>query len=143
METWGKYGQMDPFQSIYDVCPYALFIVKKSNRLMQLVFQMTVRMASCAELSSNSKEIEEIQRLYWDLERSATPTALLLPWFPGPAKKRKEQSTKELYTKIHDYVELRRNAAVPSSDAIDVLLEQGSPDAEIIQVSQQPSQEQK
>jgi sterol 14-demethylase len=116
METWGKHGQMDPFQSIYD-----------------LVFQMTVRMATCAELSSNLKDIEEIQRLYWDLEKSVTPTALLLPWFPGPAKKRKEQSTKGLYMKLRDYVELRRNAAVPSSDAIDVLLGQGLPDAEIIQ----------
>ncbi|KAF8815722.1 cytochrome P450 [Phlegmacium glaucopus] len=115
MKTWGKQGQMDPFKSIYD-----------------LVFQMTVRMASCAELSDNFKAIEEIQALYWTLEKSATPTVLLLPWFPGPAKKRKEQATKDLFIKLHDYVELRRNAAVPSSDAIDVLLEEGLSTPDIV-----------
>ena len=96
---------------------------------------MTVRMASCAELGADFKSIEEIQGLYWQLEKSATPTAQLLPWFPGPAKKRKERATKALFTKLHDYVELRRDAAVPSSDSIDVLLGQGVPTSEIVEVS--------
>ena len=94
-------------------------------------------MATCVELSNDLKAIEEIQALYWTLEKSATPTALLLPWFPGPAKKRKEQATKDLYIKLQDYVELRRNAVVPSSDAIDVLLEQGLTTAKIVGVSHQ------
>ena len=97
---------------------------------------MTVRMASCAELAADFKTVEEIQGLYWQLEQSATPTALLLPWFPGPAKKRKERVTKALYTKLYDHVELRKNAAVPSSDAIDVLLGQGVPTSDIVEVSQ-------
>ena len=96
---------------------------------------MTVRMASCAELGADFKAIEEIQGLYWQLEKSATPTALLLPWFPGPAKKRKERVTMALFTKLHDYVELRKNAAVPSSDSIDILLGQGVLTTEIVQVS--------
>ena len=97
---------------------------------------MTVRMTSCAELAADFKTVEEIQGLYWQLEKSATPTALLLPWFPGPAKKRKERVTKALFTKLHNYVELRKNAAVPSSDSIDVLLGQGVPTSEIVEVSQ-------
>ena len=92
-------------------------------------------MATCAELSDNFKAIEEIQVLYWKLEKSATPTALLLPWFPGPAKRRREQATKDLYIKLQDYVELRRDAQVPSSDAFDVLLGQGMPISEIVEVS--------
>jgi sterol 14-demethylase len=93
-------------------------------------------MASCAELGDDFNSVEEIQGLYWQLEKSATVTAVLLPWFPGPAKKRKERVTKALYTKLHDYVELRKNAAVPSSDSIDVLLGQGVPTSEIVEVSQ-------
>ena len=96
---------------------------------------MTVRMVTCAELGADFETIEEIQRLYWQLEKSATPTVLLLPWFPGPAKKRKEQATKALFLKLYDYVELRKNAAVPSSDSIDVLLGQGLPTSEIVEVS--------
>ena len=97
---------------------------------------MTVRMATCAELAADFKTIEEIQELYWQLEKSSTPTALLLPWFPGPARKRRERVTKALFTKLHDYVELRKNAAVPSSDTIDVLLGQGVPTSETVEVSQ-------
>ena len=96
---------------------------------------MTVRMTSCAELAADPKALEDIQKLYWQLEKSCTPTAMLLPWFPGPAKKRKERVTKALYTKLHDYVDLRKDAAVPSSDTIDVLLGQGVPTSEIVQVS--------
>ena len=96
---------------------------------------MTVRMASCAELSSNIKEVEEIQNLYWTLENSSTPTSLLLPWFPGSAKRRRQVATKELYTKLERYVEMRRNATVPSSDAIDILLAQGAGNQEIVGVS--------
>ena len=99
---------------------------------------MTVRMATCAELSENLQEVEEVQRMYWQLEKSATPTALLLPWFPGPAKRRKEKVTKDLYTKLYDYVDRRKNATTPTSDAFDVLLAEGLPHTEILEVSRQP-----
>ena len=76
------------------VVPEIHLLSEESNIIfLYLVFQMTVRMASCAELAADFKVIEEIQSLYWQLEKSATPTTLLLPWFPGPAKKRKERVT--------------------------------------------------
>ena len=101
----------------------------------KLVFQMTVRMASCDELARNTEEIEKIQELYWTLEKSATPIALLLPWFPGRAKKAKEVATRELYMKFNHYVDLRREAKVPTTDAIDILIGQGHSNPDIIQVS--------
>ncbi|KAJ3517128.1 hypothetical protein NLJ89_g699 [Agrocybe chaxingu] len=116
MIGWGKKGRFDPFKNIYD-----------------LVFQMTVRMASCSELAKDRATLDELQKLYWQLEKSSTPTALLLPWFPGPAKKRKRTATKELFTKIYDIVEARRKAAVPSSDAVDVLLGQGQSTTEVVE----------
>lgn len=79
--------------------------------------------------------VKEIQRLYLSLEKSCTPAALLLPWFPGPAKRRKDRVTKELYMTLYGYVEQRRSAAVPSSDAFDVLLAQGLPTTEVVDVS--------
>ncbi|KJA20465.1 hypothetical protein HYPSUDRAFT_43159, partial [Hypholoma sublateritium FD-334 SS-4] len=94
---------------------------------------MTVRMASCDELARDTKEIEKIQELYWVLEKSATPTALLLPWFPGRAKKAKEVATRELYMKFSHYVDLRREAKVPTTDAIDIMIGQGQSNADMIQ----------
>ncbi|KAF9482295.1 cytochrome P450 [Pholiota conissans] len=116
MELWGKEGRIDPFKSIYD-----------------LVFQMTTRIASCDELSKDLEAVQEIQDLYWTLEKSATPTALLLPWFPSRAKKNKENATRELFTKLYGFVELRRAAKVPTSDTIDIMIGQGLSTPEIVQ----------
>ena len=61
--------------------------------------------------------VEEIQGLYWQIQKSATLTALLLPWFPGLAK----NEWMALFTKLHNYIELtKKRAALPSSDSIDV-----------------------
>ena len=76
-----------------------------------------------------------MRTLYRTLETSSTPAALLFPWFPGPARRRKDRTTKELFTKLYHYVELRRNAAVPTPDAFDLLLAQGMSNIEILEVS--------
>jgi cytochrome P450 len=94
---------------------------------------MTVRMATCRELASDLSAVARLQKHYWTLEKSATPAALLLPWFPSPARRAKEASTKALYTMLWDYIEERKAASVPSSDAIDVLLGQGLSNDVIIQ----------
>jgi hypothetical protein len=96
---------------------------------------MTVRMATCEELASNREEVDRVHRLYWDLEKSATAVALLLPWFPGKAKKTKKRATKELYTLFSNYIDERRVAKVPSSDAIDVMIQEGIDNSDIIQVT--------
>ncbi|KAF9457598.1 cytochrome P450 [Collybia nuda] len=117
MDSWGKEGRIDPFKHVYD-----------------LVFQMTVRMATCRELSTDLDAVTRLQGLYWTLEKSATPTSLLLPWFPGPAKRQKEVATKGIYALLDHFVECRRTADVPTSDAIDVLLSQGNDNQNIIAV---------
>jgi hypothetical protein len=93
-------------------------------------------MATCDELSKDLQAIDEIQKLYWTLEKSATPTALLLPWFPSKAKKNREIATGALFMKLKSFVDLRREAKVPSADAIDLLIGQGLSDPEIVQVCQ-------
>ncbi|KAF7974038.1 hypothetical protein HWV62_13569 [Athelia sp. TMB] len=65
MEAWGNDGRLDPF-----------------DKINNLVFQMTVRMASCSELASNDDDVQHMHELYLKLQRSATPIGLLLPWLP-------------------------------------------------------------
>ncbi|KAJ7131202.1 cytochrome P450 [Mycena epipterygia] len=115
MEAWGPAGSIDPFTEVY-----------------KLVFQVTVRIASCHELADDPAAVERLSQLYWTLQTSATPIAVLLPWFPSPSRKARQRATAELFAMLHSYVELRRNAAVPSSDAIDVLLAEGTPTDAII-----------
>jgi hypothetical protein len=94
---------------------------------------MIVRMATCRELASDHAALAKLQDHYWIIEKSATPTALLFPWFPSPARRAKEASTKVLYIMLRNYIEERRKAAVPNSDTIDLLLGQGMSNDNIIQ----------
>jgi sterol 14-demethylase len=73
-----------------------------------------------------------MSKLYWQLERSATPVGLLLPWFPGKARRDKKEATRGLYDLIDHYIQLRRNAEVPSSDAFDFLIADGEKDEDIV-----------
>jgi len=118
MEDWGSEGKMNPFKDIYE-----------------LVFQMTVRMASCRELASDPEVIRKMSDLYWKLGKSATPVGLLLPWFPGTAKKIKGKALNGLYEMLSHYVNLRREAEMPSLDAIDVLIADGMDNSSIVQAS--------
>lgn len=117
MEAWGASGKMDPFKDIYD-----------------LVFQLTIRLSTCEELATNADSIKKISALYWQYEKSITAVGLLLPWFPGTAKKHQKQSTKGLYDILSHYVDVRRKAKVPNSDPFDILIADGESNAVIVEV---------
>lgn len=112
---WKKEGKMDPFNEVYD-----------------LVFQMTVRLATCRELAEDKAAVTQLSGHYWNLEKSGTPVSVLLPWFPGSAKKRKGKATMALYRMLGSYVKLRRNASTPTIDTIDHLIGQGLSDNVVI-----------
>ncbi|KAF8975718.1 cytochrome P450 [Cyathus striatus] len=92
---------------------------------------MTVRMITCDELATNYEDMCLLQKYYWDLEKSAMPTALLLPWIPSPVKK-KLAMTKVLYMILKNYIDKQKAAQTPSMDAIDVLLGKGDEEHRII-----------
>jgi sterol 14-demethylase len=108
MKDWGTEGKINPFNEVYDV-----------------VFQMTVRMASCRELSEDRDAVSRLAKHYWAIERNATPITILLPWFPSSAKKAKQKATMALYTMILSYVIARRKSSNPSMDSIDLFISRG------------------
>jgi sterol 14-demethylase len=120
MDALGDEGRINPFNVIYN-----------------LVFQMTVRMATCKELADDRKSVAKMNDLFNALEGKASPFALLFglllaPWFPGATKKHKEEATRELYEMISSYVDARRKADVPNSDAIDMLIADGSDNPTVV-----------
>lgn len=92
-------------------------------------------MGTCEELSKDRKTIDKLAENYWTLEKSATPVAMLLPWFRGAAKKAQETSSLALYNLINHFVQLRRKASALTSDPIDSLIRDGNSDDAIISVS--------
>ena len=95
---------------------------------------MTARMATCHDLTKNEADLKKINELFMTLQTNATPTSLLLPWFPSPARKTGKEATTELFTMLYTYVENRRHAE-PTSDAIDVLIADGETTQNIVGVS--------
>ena len=93
---------------------------------------MTVSLASCRELAIDLPTITEMQCHYWVLQTSSTPAAVLFPWFPSPTRQAKKASTKALFTILSNYIEERKKAPLPSSNAIDILLAQGLSNTDII-----------
>lgn len=69
------------------------------------------------------------------LEKSITPTAILLPWIPSPAKRMRKAVTTALFSQVAKHVEARRAAGATTGDAIDILIKNGVSDPIIVDVS--------
>ena len=95
---------------------------------------MTVRLASCRELSEDREAIARVAKIYWEIEKNGTPVTVLFPWFPSFAKRAKTKATMALYNTFLSYIDLRRKSSAPSNDAIDLFISQGLPDDIIIEV---------
>jgi len=98
---------------------------------------MTARVIACCDLAKNKSDLRKIRELFMTLQTSATPTSLLLPWLPGPARKAKKQATTELYNMLNTYVENRRRAE-PTNDGIDILIADGETTQNTVGVSPTP-----
>ena len=98
---------------------------------------MTARMTTCHELTKNEVDLKKIGELFMTLQTSATPTSLLLPWFPSSAKKAGKRATTQIYTIICTYVKARRDAE-PANDAIDILIADGETNEGIVEASPGP-----
>ena len=136
-DKWGDEGRIDPFAEIYDVSLLGKVPYWCLPSLFQLIFVMTARMATCHDLTKNEADLKRIKELFMTLQTSATPTSLLLPWFPSPARKAGKEASTQLFTLLYTYVETRRYAG-PTSDAIDVLIADGETTQNIVVVSPSP-----
>ena len=98
---------------------------------------MTARRTTCRDLTRNGDDLRKLKELFMIIHTDPTPVSCLMPWFPGPARKSINRATTELYSLLLNYIEARRHA-VPTSDAIDVLIADGETDQRIIGVSSGP-----
>jgi len=90
-------------------------------------------MTTCHDLTKNEADLKRIGELFLTLQTSATPTSMLLPWFPSPARNTGKEATTEMFTMLYTYVETRRHAEL-TSDAIDVLIADGETTQNIVGV---------
>ena len=96
---------------------------------------MTVRMATCSELSEDRAAISRLAKHYWDIEKNSPPLSVLFPWLPSFARKAKKKATKALYTMLLSYVNVRRKTSTESMEPIDFFISLGLSDNMIVGVS--------
>ena len=94
-------------------------------------------MITCNDLTKNEADLKRIGGLLLTIQTSVTPTSLVLPWFPSPARKARDQATAELFTTLYAYIEARRHADI-TSDAIDFLITEEETTQNIVEVSPAP-----
>ncbi|KAG6819565.1 hypothetical protein H0H93_010695 [Arthromyces matolae] len=121
MDGWGQEGLLNPFKSFPDIA-----------------FQTIIRVSTCSELASDPEAVAKLRRAYSMMEKSASVT-LLLSWLPTKAKRDGETANEDLRSMLRTYVEMRKTATTPGSDAIDLLLSKGLPDDRIVNVEFQSS----
>ncbi|KAG8704821.1 hypothetical protein FRC08_002018 [Ceratobasidium sp. 394] len=116
MVKWGTSGKFDPFNDIYSI-----------------VFQATIRTIGCREIADSVESCKKLEDLYWHIEKRSTPTSLLLPWFPSPARKMKMAATTEMYMWLDSIIKARQNENWRENDALQDMLDSGESTPTIVQ----------
>jgi len=99
-----------------------------------MVFQLTIRAASCKDIADDPELVKRVSELYWDSEKGSTPTSVLLPWFPSPARKRKVKATQDLYNLLKSVIDDRKNNGKVEDDPMQALIDEGDGSNDIVQV---------
>ena len=91
----------------------------------KMVFQLTARALACREIADSPETVARMAELYWDMEKGATATAVLLPWFPSAARKQKEKATTDLYLLLKGALDKRLEEGRTEEDSAQALLDDG------------------
>jgi cytochrome P450 len=91
-----------------------------------LIFQLTVRALSCAEIADDADTVARLKSLYDTLDRGYTPAAVLAPWLPSPAILRNTWTTKRIHDIIVTAIENRKKSGKSGNDTLQMLLDQNT-----------------
>jgi hypothetical protein len=110
-------GITDPFESIY-----------------RIVYQLTMRIVGCEDIANDPELLEKTLHLYVTIEKSATPTTIMFPWFPSPAIIKRTIAGGRLYMIFKKIVEERKQTGKRGDDPLQYLIDQGDSVKRIIEV---------
>ncbi|ORY39731.1 cytochrome P450 [Leucosporidium creatinivorum] len=116
LDELGEEGTTNPFDSIYS-----------------LVFLLTVRIVGCRDIAEDRKTLDLVLKLFNDIEKSATMTTILFPWFPGPAKIKRTISAGRLYMILKKIVDERKKNGTTAQDPLQYLIDEGDSMVQIIE----------
>lgn len=95
---------------------------------------MTVRLTSCNDLANDYNSVMELRGYFDDVEKTVDPVGYCFPFLAKNQEKTRNTAIKSIYLFLRRYVQQRRNATTPSSDAIEWLMAQGLEDDKITSI---------
>ena len=111
-------GVIDPFDKVY-----------------KIVFQLTMRTVGCNDIANDPQLLFKTLRQYETIEKSATPTGVIFPWLPTPAKLKRTIAGGSLYMTFRRIVNERKKTGKRDNDALQFMIDQGDDVTSIIAVS--------
>lgn len=111
-------GITDPFESIY-----------------RTVYQLTMRTVACREIAEDPVLLEKTLHLYEEVENAATPTVVMFPFLPLPAKLKRMWGGAQLYMIFKKIVDERVKTGRREEDALQFCMDKGDDIRSIITVS--------
>ena len=79
--------------------------------------------------------VARLKKLYDILDVGTTPTTVLVPWLPTPAKIKKIWATKEIYEIINRAIKNREKSGISQWDTLQMLLDTGDEKLVLVGVS--------
>ncbi|KAJ7631222.1 cytochrome P450 [Roridomyces roridus] len=117
-ESWGGQGSVDLFKS-----------------MNQMVFAISLPLCGCQHLASNPKTVATLINIFDRLDDGATPSALLFPWVPTPARVRRFLAGIQLYRMTKSLVEFERQRSdIDEEDPLQDLIKQNYPVSEVARI---------
>lgn len=101
---------------------------------MQMIFQLTTRTLAFAEIANSPELVKRIAKLYWNAEEGSTPTSVLLPWFPSPARNLRRAASTEMYNLCKKLYDERMAECKVYDDSVQILIKEGDDVHQIIDV---------
>lgn len=89
---------------------------------------MTIRLTSCNDLANDQNAVTALRGYFDDVEKAVTPFGYCFPFLARNQQKTREDANRSIYFLLRQFVQKRRSATTPSSDAIDWLMSQGLED---------------
>jgi hypothetical protein len=113
-------GITDPFDSVY-----------------KIVFQLTMRTVGCNEIANDPRLQAKTLSFFETIERSATPSRVIFPWLPTPAKLKQSYAGGALFMMFQGIVNERKKTGKQEEDALQLMIDHGDDVSMIIRVSTQ------
>lgn len=136
--SWARDTRVNAFKDLYQVSAHTqkriLGLPANHHSNFQLSFVMSLRLTTCKDFPEDPKKVKNLIHIFKRLEEGSTPSAIILPWIPTPARVRRFVAGAKLYMMFNEVVEVRKREGRREDDPLQTLIDKNHNVTEITRV---------